>query len=180
MKKIKSFIKILLFSILIAGSYGIIHDLITSSICPEYYTKFKFFQFGIMDDYQRSFRGSLPLMASIVGFLATWWFGLLIGFILSVFGLVFKLEERFFEITLKSIFLVIIVAFSCSFFAFVFGYLNPNYNLSYNPYEQKIIEIRQFNLVGLIHNFSYLGGIIGLIIGITNQKKNWFLNKLKE
>ena len=41
MKKIKSCIKILLISILIAGCYGVIHDLITSSICPEYYTKFK-------------------------------------------------------------------------------------------------------------------------------------------
>mgnify|MGYP000848926478 FL=1 len=180
MKKIKSFIKILLISILIAGCYGIIHDLITSSICPEYYTKFKFFQFGIMDDYQRPFRGNLPLMASIVGFLATWWFGLLLGFILSVFGLVFKLEDRFIEITLNSIFLVIIVGVFFGFCAYIFGSLNANYNLSYNLYEQKIIEIRQFNLVGLIHNFSYLGGIIGLIIGITNQKKNWFLNKLKE
>ena len=180
MENIKSFIKILLISILIAGCYGIIHDLITSSICPEYYTKFKFFQFGIMDDYQRPFRGNLPIIASMVGFLATWWFGLLIGIILSIFGLVFKLEERFFEITLKSIFLVIIVAFSCGVFAFIFGYLNPNYNLSYNPYEQKIIEIRKYNLVGLIHNFSYLGGLIGLIIGIKNQKKNWFLNNLKQ
>jgi len=180
MKNIKAIIKIILISVLISGCYGIIHDLITSSICPEYYTKFKFFQFGIMDDYQRPFRGNLPLMASIVGFLATWWFGLLIGFILSVFGLVFKLEEKLFEITLKSIFLVIIVAFSCGFFAFLFGNFNPNYNLDYNPYEQTIIEIRQFNLVGLIHNFSYLGGIIGLIVGITNQKKNWFLNNLKQ
>ena len=63
---------------LLAGSYGVLHDQITYSIGPEYFTRFKFTQFnwanhGFSD---RTF-------VACIGFLATWWVGLVIAWILA-------------------------------------------------------------------------------------------------
>ena len=36
-------------TLIMAGIYGILHDQLTYTISPEYYTKFKFYHFGLMD-----------------------------------------------------------------------------------------------------------------------------------
>jgi hypothetical protein len=46
MRKFGVFAATIFFTIIIAGLYGIIHDQITYSISPEYFTKFKYRQFG--------------------------------------------------------------------------------------------------------------------------------------
>jgi len=51
--------------------YGIIHDQITYSISPEYYTKFKFYQFGLIKS-PNDFVHNPRQMAIIVGIMATW------------------------------------------------------------------------------------------------------------
>ena len=63
---------------LLAGGYGVIHDQITFTIVPEYFHNFKFYQFSYADLGlgDRVFVGC-------VGFLATWWVGLIVGWILS-------------------------------------------------------------------------------------------------
>lgn len=49
MKKFLILILIILIAPIIGGLYGILHDQLTYTISPEYYTKFKFYQFGLMD-----------------------------------------------------------------------------------------------------------------------------------
>lgn len=54
----------------LAGGYGVVHDQITYTISPEYFTKLKFAQFPYADlsPGQRVYVGT-------IGFLATWWVG---------------------------------------------------------------------------------------------------------
>jgi hypothetical protein len=63
-----------LLGAVIAGLYGAVHDQISYSISPEYFTKMKFEQFSYAD-----FGFPPRVCASEVGFLATWWVGLFAG-----------------------------------------------------------------------------------------------------
>ena len=62
----------------IAGVYGILHDHVTYSIGPEYFTKLKFQQFHYAD-----FGLGDRVFVSCIGFLATWWVGFIIAWFLS-------------------------------------------------------------------------------------------------
>lgn len=63
---------------LIAGGYGVLHDQITYTIGPEYFHNFKFHQFAYAD-----FGFGDRVFATTIGFLATWWVGLFVGWILA-------------------------------------------------------------------------------------------------
>ena len=55
---------------LLAGMYGILHDQITYSISPEYFTHLKFDQF-----HYANFGLPQRVFVAEIGFLATWWVG---------------------------------------------------------------------------------------------------------
>ena len=78
MRKFGVFTSTIFISTILAGLYGIIHDQVTYSMSTEYFTKFKFIQFGIGQ--------AVPyrLGVSLVGLFATWWTGLIIGFGLGI------------------------------------------------------------------------------------------------
>jgi hypothetical protein len=166
MRKILNFILIILTSILIAGVYGIVHDQITYSISAEYYTLFKFEQFGI-NEWGIS---DVRTKAGIIGFLATWWVGLFLGIIYAIISL-FLTSKKVLKVSVKSIFLNIGVAIVFGITGFIYGALflkaeNLNW---YIPEQTK--NVQDFVNVGSIHNFGYLGGVIGLIVGIYYQIK---------
>jgi hypothetical protein len=63
---------------LIAGAYGIVHDQVTYTIAPEYFTKLKFHQFHYAD-----FGLGNRIFAATIGFLATWWVGAIAAWLLA-------------------------------------------------------------------------------------------------
>jgi hypothetical protein len=65
-----SFVAIVAFCVLSGISYGILHDLITTRICLEYFTI----------GHPRIYPSSDPTVLALVwGVVATWWVGLLLG-----------------------------------------------------------------------------------------------------
>lgn len=165
MKKLLTLSLIIALAPLIGGIYGIIHDQITYSISPEYYTKFKFYQFGLMDLGNEAIFPNPRIEVSAVGFMATWWMGLPIGLILGLVGLVHKDSKQMFHVTLKAIIVTVIVAFATGLIGLVYGKLyladtGVNWWLPDN-----LIDTKNFIAVGSMHNFSYLGGLTGLIAG---------------
>lgn len=167
MRKIVNFLLIILASILIAGIYGILHDQITYTISNEYFTLFKFEQFGI-NDWGIS---DIRTKAGIIGFLATWWVGLFLGIVYAVISL-FLDPKKVLKNSLKSIFLNIGVAILFGILGFIYGvlFLKAENIDWYIPEQTK--NIQNFVNVGSIHNFGYLGGLVGLFIGIYYQIKN--------
>lgn len=166
MRKILNFFLIILASILIAGIYGILHDQITYTISYEYFTLFKFEQFGI-NDWGIS---DVRIKAGIIGFLATWWVGLYLGIVYALISL-FLDSKKVLKISLKSIFLNIGVALLFGIVGFIYGvlFLKAESLNWYIPEQTK--NVQDFVNVGSIHNFGYLGGLVGLFIGIYNQIK---------
>lgn len=182
MNKFFSFLLIIITASILGGIYGIIHDQITFTISEEYYTKFKFIQFKL--DYywglgEQVGSPSLPELslqnprfgAVIVGTLATWWVGLIIGIILGLVGLIHKNGKLMFSVTLKAIILTTGIALTTGLFGLVYGYIflidnPPNW---YIP--NHVLNRQLFIMVGSMHNFSYLGGFIGLIFGVRYSLK---------
>jgi hypothetical protein len=175
MKRILLLLLIIGLGPIIGGLYGIIHDQLTYTISPEYYTKFKFYQFGLMDIGNEAIFPNPRLEVSAVGFMATWWMGLPIGLILGLVGLTINNNKKMFLTVLKAFVLTTIVAFVTGLIGLVYGKLHladtgVNWWLPENLNDKK-----NFIAVGSMHNFSYIGGLTGLIAGIIyilRQRKN--------
>lgn len=176
LNKIFILILIIILAPLIGGLYGILHDQLTYSISPEYYTKFKFYQFGLMDEGNEAIFPNPRIHVSQVGFLATWWMGLPIGLFLGLVGLVHPSSKQMFWVTLKAILLTVLIAFATGLIGLAFGKLylaeaGVNWWLPEN-----LIDRENFIAVGSMHNFSYLGGLTGLIAGVIyslRQKRKY-------
>ncbi|MGV3459640.1 MAG: hypothetical protein ACO1N9_04205 [Flavobacterium sp.] len=164
MRKLFNIFAITIISAIIAGIYGIFHDQITYTISPEYYTKFKFIQFGLRED---GVAITAPrLYVAVVGWMATWWVGLFIGFILSLFTL--NLKHDVYKTALKAIGVVLAVAFVTGLAGLLIGSTLTEESLTalnwYFP--ENLIDKRHFVMVGYMHTYGYVGGLIGLIAGI--------------
>ena len=171
MKKILTLLLIIGLAPIIAGLYGILHDQLTYTISPEYYTKFKFYQFGLMDMGNEAIFPNPRFEVSIVGFMATWWMGLPIGLILGLVGLLHNDYKQMFKVTMKAILITIIVAFVTGLIGLAVGklYLAEKSVDWWLP--ENLIDTKNFISVGSMHNFSYLGGLFGLIAGIIYSVK---------
>jgi hypothetical protein len=176
MKKLTVFFLIILIGPIIGGVYGIIHDQLTFTISPEYYTKFKFYQFEILDDGMKA--GTLPnqrAAVAMVGFLASWWMGIPIGIILGLVGFLHHDSKRMFTVTLKAFLVTIVVAFITGIIGLIYGKLvlsdSLPENLSGYCIPEGLTDFKSFISVGSMHNFSYIGGLTGLIAGIIYSIK---------
>jgi hypothetical protein len=162
MRKFGVFAGTILVAIIIAGLYGVLHDQVTYSISAEYFTKFKYRQFRI----DPAVYGGHRQAVAMIGFLATWWMGYIIGIPLALTGLIFRDN-----ITMRS---AIIKAIGIVFFTVILfgiaGYFYGKYHLIKTGVNwwmpDDLVNKNDFIIVGSIHNFSYLGGITGLVFGI--------------
>ena len=147
---------------LIAGIYGVLHDQITYTLSPEYFTKFKFGQFHDADPGlgDRAFAG-------VIGFLATWWIGLIVGWAM---GRLSMGKEHLPQPRL-AIRGMLITFGTCVLFG-VLGYIygsiareEPPESWTVWQKNYQIAYIADFNRVGCIHNMGYIGGVVGSILG---------------
>lgn len=166
MKKLLTFLLIIIVASLIAGVYGILHDQLTYTISSEYYTKFKFYQFKLAHVGDEALFPNPRIQVSIVGFMATWWVGLFIGLILGLVGLIHQDNMRMFNVTISALIRVLIITF-------IFGFLGLAYGKYYLATQgvswwlpDNLVDTKNFIAVGSMHNFGYLGGLIGLVAGI--------------
>ena len=151
---------------IVAGMYGILHDHITFSIGPEYFTNLKFKQFHYAD-----FGLGERVFVSCIGFLATWWVGFIIAWFLS--RRLIPNQPR--EIAYRGIYMGFAIVFGCGIVAGFGGYF---YGLWRGPdsdysgwwlltHRFQITDTWAFVRVAYIHNASYLGGLVGFIIALV-------------
>lgn len=158
MKKLSTLILVIMVSVLLTGIYGILHDQITYSISHEYFTKFKYAQFG----FEPAWFGGDRSTVAVIGFLATWWVG---GFIGACLGLLFRDAATMRNEVIRVIGLVYCTAVVTGIIGFFYGkYYLPNVGVAWwMPAD--LINKNDFITVGSIHNFSYMGGLLGLLFG---------------
>jgi hypothetical protein len=163
-KTLLVYVLLVVLAVLVAGLYGVVHNQISYTVSPEYFTKFKFRQFGLVDT-------PLPgrVRAAMVGFLASWWMGIPIGLLVSAAGFTHRGHRRMFRVSLWS--LAIVVAFTLLFglCGLLYGYFKT---ASINPADYRdwfipddVVNLRRFLCAGYMHNSSYLGGVLGIVVG---------------
>lgn len=154
----------LIFAAIVAAMYGILHDQISYTFSKEYFTQFKFKQFGILWAYEAPRMG-----AAYVGALATWWMGVLVFIVLGLFGSIFSTPLQMAKYLSKSFLVVIVVALITGFGGLIYGYYQVNEQTigQYTHWVRPgVTNPIQFVRVGFMHNASYLGGLTGLLSGI--------------
>jgi hypothetical protein len=152
----------------VAGVYGAIHDQISYTISPEYFTRFKFVQFGLIDE-------QIPdrIRAMIVGFRASWWMGFPIGLLAGAAGFLHRDPKRMLVVSLEALGVVAIVTLMIGLAGLFIGYLETR-TMSIGQYSDWYIpsnlkELRAFICVGKMHDAAYLGGILSIPIAWIYQ-----------
>ncbi len=153
---------------LVAGAYGILHDQITYSISPEYFTKMKFAQF-----YYANFHHSDRVFAATIGFLATWWVGFAAGWFIARITVPQTSKDTAIKQSLYGFAVIFGFAIAAAFIGFILGILHTADYSYWAPLTQmlSITEVPDFVTVAYIHNASYIGGVIGLIASIILIKR---------
>lgn len=165
MRKFGVFTSTVFACILLAGVYGIVHDQITCSISPEYFTRFKYRQFGLDPGY---FGGNRPSVA-VIGFLATWWMGLIIGVCIGLAGFVYPDHITMRRSVVRAVKTVLVVSFVSGLTGFAIGKFYLVHTGVDWPIPADVIDRKSFIITGSIHNFSYPGGLAGLFVALTEM-----------
>lgn len=158
-----------MFGALVAGIYGILHDQITYTISNEYFTKFKFDQFA----HANPGFGGNRVFASVIGFLATWWIGCIMGWVLARLSIFADGSTHLPSVLIWKQFLLML---GIAILAGVAGYLVATFWKGIEDRElwrefetfYDIQNLRAFVKVGMVHNASYIGGVIGGIVAVVN------------
>ena len=170
MKKLLLVPLLFIIACLLAGLYGSLHNQISYSVSQEYFTKFKFHQFHIAE------RTPERLGAAIVGRKAAWWMGILIGIFLIPFGLIIRGTRLYFFGMLRAFAVVVVTTLTIGLAALAFASVTISAENvgQYHRYGNKIENNIAYARAGTMHNFSYLGGGIGIITGgifIVRERK---------
>lgn len=162
MKKLVFIPVLLAIACLFSGTYGAVHNQISYTISPEYFTQFKFHQFQLTDS-------PLPnrLNAGIVGWNAAWWMGIIIGLILIPAGLVIRGAKTYFMAMIKVFGIVTITTLGTGLIALFIAHFTVTSDTAgeLTRYGNDISNDVAFARAGTMHNFSYLGGLLSIFTG---------------
>ena len=165
--KLGFFLLVIVLSILLSCIYGIIHDTITYSISPEYYTKYKFIQFGLISEPMENTVIKPFVLVILTGIIATWWMGLLFGLILGTLNLIyfnsFKQNVIIYFRLVAILFITTTIAAFIGYFIGIYTFTGKEF---YFHFTENILNKRDYHTVGMIHNLSYIGAVVGIILSL--------------
>jgi hypothetical protein len=155
-------IRIALLGALLAGIYGAAHDQVSYTISPEYFTKLKFHQFSYAN-----FGWSRRVFAAEVGFLASWWVGLIAAWLLARLGLAEMPQPLRRTCTFQAFGIVALFTMAAGAAGALLGVVCAG-SWHLKAWEQwqralQLLDLRSFVVVAYLHNGSYAGALVGLI-----------------
>jgi hypothetical protein len=160
MAKFALFPVLLIAGCLVAGCYGALHNQISYTVSPDYFHAYKFQQFGIPEDL----RGRIG--ASIVGWRASWWMGFFIGIPVLVVGSIVPGWRGYLSRSLVAFAVVAGTALLVGLGALVYASITiSEASLPLHWYPDGVADKAAFARAGAMHNFSYLGGFLGIVTG---------------
>ncbi len=148
---------------LMAGLYGALHDQLSFTVSPEYFTRFKYEQFG----FEPVWFGGHRQTVAVIGFLATWWVGLFIAVFLAPLGFLFKDPVRMRQELQRAIAITLGTAAVCGLLGLGYGLLFIDHTPVGWYVPESLLDEHAFLAVGSMHNMSYLGGVLGLCLAVS-------------
>ncbi len=169
-RRLPAMILIAALGTLVAGAYGVVHDQISYAISPEYFTKMKFRQFDWADV-------GLPprAFASVVGFLGTWWVGLVAGWFAARAGLVDLPRTERWRCVPRCFGIVLVTAAIAGLIGALVGVaLARSGDLgSWDEVrtELAVRDVPAFVIVAYLHGGGYIGAALGLVLAIVYVRR---------
>jgi lysylphosphatidylglycerol synthetase-like protein (DUF2156 family) len=161
---------------LFAGIYGALHNQISYTVAPEYFHRFKFHQFSLGPDWHSR------LGASLVGFRASWWMGIVIGIFIIPFGVFLYRHGEYFRCVVRAFLVVALTALGVglSALAVAFFLIRPEHVERFRQDSPMTDNAAAFLRAAAMHNFSYLGGLLGIFTGIAYLAWQWYREKARK
>ena len=156
--RISIFVFLILSAVLLAGFYGALFDQITYTVSNEFFTKMRFHQHGVKGNVNERWE------VAKIGFENTWKVGLILGTFLSLGGLLQSSNRKMLAVTMQSIVISMVTGFLFGIIALLFAH--PSIEIAS---EMNIENKDAFNKVLSMNNYSYVGGIIGMFLGLGWQ-----------
>lgn len=153
---------------LFAGAYGALHDQLSFTIAPEYFTRFKYVQFG----FDPAMSGGHRPTVALIGFLATWWVGALIALFLGGTAWLRPDAHAMRKAIARGTMITLGVAASCALLGLAYGWwaITEVPQGWYLP--EGVQDQRAFLAVGIMHNWSYGGGLLGLVLALADMERH--------
>ncbi|MCA9215363.1 MAG: hypothetical protein KDB27_19995, partial [Planctomycetales bacterium] len=131
------------------------------TVSPEYFTRFKFHQFSIAPVVPNR------VGAAIVGGRAAWWMGLVIGPFLIPAALTLPGSRNYFRGLLWAFTVVAFTTFVIGIVALITAYFVVDTELAGQivRYGNEMDDDVAFLRAGVMHNCSYLSGLVGIVVG---------------
>jgi hypothetical protein len=168
--RLPTMLRVALLGAAVAGTYGALHDQVSYAISPEYFTKMKFRQFAWADV-------GLPprAFASEVGFLATWWVGLIAGWFAARAGLAELPPPQRGRCTARCFGIVLAVVPAVGLAGALLGYAvalaGDLREWSDVRFVYGIDDLRGFVVVAYLHGGGYLGALVGLVAAVVYVRR---------
>lgn len=144
-----------------AGIFGVVHDQVTFTISPEYFTRMKFDQFRHAD-----FGFPPRILVATIGFLATWWVGLIASWFLARRIVPSRPVGEAWHLMGKSLARMLGGTVACAFLgAFVGPWLlgdSGSWNESLGA--MGVSDKAAFTCVAGIHTGAYLGAFVSWLV----------------
>jgi hypothetical protein len=156
------FIALLILAPVLASLYGFLHDQITYTISEEFFTKFRFQNYNMPEVWHPRAR------AGMIGIMNAWKVGIPFGIILTFVGRIHQNTRKLLFYTTYAY----ILTFTMSFvFSMISMYISatPDLAIAQQQMPANITDPAAFQRVVQMNNFGYVGGIIGMILGIGLQ-----------
>lgn len=180
MKKfdVKKTLAVFLVSImaaLLAGIYGMIHDHISYSISNEYYTKYRFLQYGLVnEDGDRIIHPRV--FVSLIAFFSTWWLPFISGVVFGFFNLIQSSWRKLFQTSFVAIMIAVLITIISELIGLFLGIiflskLSKSFFVDWCFIPDNLQHFENYIAVGSMDIFSFIGGIIGLVLGIFYSYK---------
>lgn len=165
--KFPIFFLLLALAAVSAAIFGALHNQLSYSVGPRYFTEIKFPQFAIPAD-------TAPrLGAAAVGVLASWWMGVLVALPAFLFGLFTVPSARtYFAAGLGAIGLVIVLATAAALLGLTGGLIAANTGLldTYLVLPEEPLRT-DFLRAGFMHDASYAAGALGALLAFWPMRR---------
>jgi hypothetical protein len=168
------FALIVLAAVVLACAYGMLHNQVSYTISREFFTCFKFIQVGLADT-------PLPerVRASMVGFGATWWVGLIAGLLIALASGIESdpLARR--REGMRALVTMLACTVAVALVGIALGLLRPPTQAQLDTMRaggaisECVTDPAAFVRAGWMHNASYLGGAIGLALALLLLVLGW-------
>lgn len=162
MARLAVFILLCFCAMFAAAAFGVLHNQISFTIGASYFYDVKFAQFDIDPVLQNR------IGAGVVGALASWWMGLLMGLPAFALGLFTQAgRRRYFHAGLNAIWVATSITGIGAFVGLSFGYIaDINTLVGYLPMIDAFSDPIGFVRAAIMHEASYFGGIIGALAAL--------------